>query len=98
VIENVASVAPEGTALGFYRTSAGAGIDLVLQLPGHSTPWAIEIKRGLASPVRRGFHLACGDLRPERSLVVYSGDDRFPIAEGVEAIGLRELAQELADG
>ena len=34
VIENLLSVAPAGTRASFYRTSAGAEIDLVLELPG----------------------------------------------------------------
>ena len=34
VIENLISVAPDGTEPCFYRTSAGAEIDLVLSLPG----------------------------------------------------------------
>jgi len=34
VIENLLSVAPEGTEASFYRSSGGAEIDLVLSLPG----------------------------------------------------------------
>jgi predicted AAA+ superfamily ATPase len=34
VIENLLAHAPERTHAGFYRTSAGAEIDLLLQLPG----------------------------------------------------------------
>ena len=33
VIENLLAVAPEGTMASFYRTSAGAEIDPVLELP-----------------------------------------------------------------
>ena len=54
-----------------------------LTLPGGRL-WAIEIKRGLAPQLERGFHLACDDVRPERRLVVYGGTERFPLAEGVE--------------
>ena len=32
------------------------------------------------------------DREPTRSFVVYSGEDRHPVAEGVEAVGLREMA------
>ncbi len=75
----------------FYRTSAGAEIDLVLELPG-GTLWAIEIKRGLAPRPEKGFHFAREDLKPQRTFVVYSGTERYPIGSGVEAIGVRELA------
>ena len=92
VIENLLSVAPAGTRASFYRTSAGAEIDLVLELPGSRAPWAIEIKRGPGGALGRGFRNAVGDIRPERSFVVTAGTDRYPVAENVEAIGLREMA------
>lgn len=90
-IENLLSAAPERANASFYRTSAGAEIDLVLEMPGGKL-WAVEIKRGLAPKLDRGFHHAREDLMPERSFVVYSGEERYPRAEGVEVISLRELA------
>ena len=95
VLENLLAVAPERVKAWFYRTAAGAEVDLVLEMPSGSR-WAIEIKRGLAPKLDKGFHYAREDLEPERSFVVYSGDDRYPRGEGVEAIGLGELASLLA--
>jgi hypothetical protein len=46
--------------------------------------------------VERGFHNALGDLEPDRAFIVYSGEERYPKGEGIEAIGLRGLAEELA--
>lgn len=70
-------------------------MDLVLELEGGKR-WAVEVKRSLAPKVGRGYHSARADLNPARSFVVYAGDERYPLADGVEAIGLRELASELA--
>lgn len=95
-IESLIAAAPDDTDSHFFRTAAGAEIDLLLKLPGQRKPWAIEIKRGLAPKLERGFHLACETVRPERRLVVYSGTERFPIAEDVEAISLLDLCEELA--
>jgi hypothetical protein len=95
-IESLIGAAPSGTAAYFFRTSAGAEIDLLLELPGHQQPWAIEIKRGLAPKIDRGFHLACESVQPERRLVVYGGVERFPLADGVEAISLVDLCGELS--
>ncbi len=95
VLENLLSGITSRLQAFFYRTSAGAEIDLVLEMPSGAL-WAIEIKRGLAPRPGKGFHQACEDLTPERSFVVYSGDERYPITESVEAIGLRELASLLA--
>ncbi len=94
VIENLLAAAPERTAASFYRTAAGAEIDLVLDLPKRRR-WAVEIKRGLAPKIEKGFHLACDDLKPARRFVVYSGDDRYSLSAGVEAVGLHTLAAEL---
>ena len=96
VIETLLAVAPPRTMASFYRTSAGAEIDLLLELPGERGPWAIEIKRGLAATPSKGFHNACDDLKPQRAFVVTSGEARYPIAKDVEAIGLREMAELLA--
>lgn len=95
-IESLIAAAPIGTTPWFFRTAAGAEIDLLLALPGRRKPWAIEIKRGLAPKLDRGFHLACDTVRPERRLVVYGGAERFPVAEGVEAASLVDLCEELA--
>ena len=91
VLENLLGAAPERLKPWFYRTAAGAEIDLVLEMPGGKL-WAVEIKRGLSPRLDKGFHHARQDLEPERSFVVYSGNDRYPKSEGVEAIGLVELA------
>jgi predicted AAA+ superfamily ATPase len=93
-IETLLRVAPARTEASFYRTSVGAEVDLVLDLPGHRR-WAIEVKRGTVPSVSRGFHSALSDLEPARAFVVHSGVDRYPKGEGIEAIGLRALAEEL---
>ena len=96
VIESLIGAAPSGIDAYFFRTSAGAEIDLLLELPGHRQPWAIEIKRGLAPKIDRSFHLACESVRRERRLVVYGGVERFPLADGVEAVSLVDVCRELS--
>ena len=95
VIETLLRAAPERTQASFYRTATGVEVDLVLELPGNRL-WAIEIKRGLAPKVERSLRVALDDLRPERAFLVYSGDERYPKGEGIEAIGVGEMATELA--
>lgn len=91
VIENLLAVAPPEVQASFYRTAAGAEIDLVLDFPGGDR-WVVEIKRGTVPRLERGFHHAREDLSPARAFVVSSGEDAYPLAEGVDVIGLRELA------
>ena len=95
VIESLLAAAPPRTEASFYRTAAGAEIDLVLDLP-RARRWAIEIKRGHAPKLSRGFRTAVGDLAPEQAFCVYSGSEHYPVADGIDVIGLRELAGRLA--
>ena len=95
VIENLLAVMPERTLASFYRTSAGAEIDLVLELGGSHGIWAIEIKKSTAPKLERGFHLAVEDIQPNRVFVVYTGQERYPKSADIEVLCLRELAQEL---
>ena len=94
-VENLIAAAPAGTTPYFYRTSAGAEIDLLLETPKHGL-WAIEIKRGLAPRPEKGFYIACEDLKPARQFLVNSGDERYPLNAKTQSIGLRELATQLA--
>jgi predicted AAA+ superfamily ATPase len=96
VIESLLAAAPAETEASFYRTAAGAEIDLLLKLPGRRRPWAIEIKRGLAPKLERGFHLACEDVSPELRIVIYGGSERFLVAEGIEAVPLIDFCRQLA--
>lgn len=94
VIENIMSAA-QGRALPyFYRTSAGAEIDLILEFSGQEK-WAIEIKRSSTPALSKGFHIACDDIQADRKFVVYSGVDRFSLGENISAISLAELMQEV---
>lgn len=95
VVENLLAVAPERTRASFYRTARGAEIDLLLELGGKHGKWAIEIKRSLSAKVERGFRVAMDDLKPDRAFVVYPGRERYPKDKHIEAISLRELANEL---
>jgi len=95
VIENLLSVLPWSVQAFFYRTFSGAEIDLVLELSGGER-WAIEIKRGLSAKPEKGFYYALEDLKPARAFVLYGGNERYPIGQGIEAINLFELASILA--
>ena len=94
-IENLIAAAPFGTVPWFYRTTAGAEIDLLLQLPDQQL-WAIEIKRTTAPRTSRGFELAANDLAAARRFVVYSGAEEFPLSAETTAAPLETAMAELA--
>jgi len=96
VIENVLSVLPSRAEVYFYRTAAGAEIDLLLKLSSKEL-WAIEIKNSVAPKIKKGFHLACEDVKATRKYVVYGGHDEFPIGKDTVVISLRNLLIKLQD-
>jgi predicted AAA+ superfamily ATPase len=87
VIENILRTISDKWQHSFYRTSAQAEVDLVLEGP-HRQVWAVEIKRSSAPAVTKGFHFACADVRATRKFLIYPGNERFPLSNGIEAIGL----------
>ncbi|MES2659743.1 MAG: ATP-binding protein [Verrucomicrobiota bacterium] len=96
VVENIIAHLPQGARACFFRSAAGAEIDLVLELPGRRQPWAVEIKRGRSPRLERGFHHAREDVKPERSLVVCGAEEPFPLGNGIEAVGLAGMLDILA--
>ena len=94
VIENILALVPSRVQPYYYGTPRGAEIDLILEFPG-GTEWAIEIKRNSAPSVSKGFYSGCEDIKADKRFVVYSGLESFPMGEGITAISLSNLMQEL---
>ncbi|GEM_PF-5335291 len=92
-IETLLNAAPRDAQFGFYRSSNGAEIDLVIDAPGQGL-MAIEVKRGVTAKPRRGFYSACEDLKPVHKFLVHGGADgeAYPVGDGVMALSLRGLA------
>ena len=79
----------------FYRTSAGAEIDLLIEIASRNLI-AVEIKRASAPAVSPGFRQSCDDLKAKRRFVLYAGDSRYPLDKQTEAISLPELVSDLS--
>jgi len=94
VIENLLSCLPVGVTPWYYRTAAGAEIDLILELSAQEK-YAIEIKRSLAPTVSKGFHLGCEDIQATKRFIVYPGKERFPSSNGVNVLPLAEMMEEI---
>ena len=94
-IENLILAAGSRRAPYFYRTHAGAEIDLLLE-KGGSPEIAIEIKRSMAPSPEKGFAMACDDLGITQRYVVYPGVESFALRHGAQAIGLQALSEMLS--
>lgn len=93
-IETLLRAAPKSHQASFYLTSTQIEMDLVLELPGNIR-WAIEIKRSIQASIEKSFYTAIDDIQPDQSFIIYSGKERYPKAQGIDVISLRELASEL---
>lgn len=89
VVEQVAAALPAGAQMGFYRTAAGAEIDLVIE--HGSRKLGIEIKFSAAPKPTRGFWQALQDLGITRAAVIAPVQRGYPLAEGVEVLPLADL-------
>ncbi len=93
-IEQILTRLPDTWKSSYYRTAAGAEIDLVMEGP-RSEVVAAEIKRTATPKPSRGFHQGCVDIGATRRYAITPLAERFPLANDVEAIGLKELVREL---
>ncbi|NBV14844.1 MAG: ATP-binding protein [Sphingobacteriia bacterium] len=94
VIENIISALRDTIPCYYYGTPGGAEIDLILEF-SPSDRWAIEIKRSTAPSISKGFHLACDEIKASQKFVVYNGTQRFPMTNGITAISLRGIVEEV---
>jgi predicted AAA+ superfamily ATPase len=96
VLEQLAAVLTSAWDVSFWRTSAGAEIDILVRSGGLPAV-AIEAKANVGAPAPgRGFHIACDDLNPEHRWVVYPGDRVLRLGSGVVVLPLGEAAGRLA--
>jgi predicted AAA+ superfamily ATPase len=94
VIENLLADLPSWASPYFYRTSAGAEIDLVIEA-GNKKVIAIEIKRSMSPSLSKGFLIGCEDVNATHRYFVYSGSERFRISKEVTALPLKMMIEEL---
>lgn len=92
VIEQIIGIIPEYWQSFFYRTSAGAEIDLLL-LDHRNESIAVEIKYSLSPKVERGFWNGMGDLGCKKGFVIYPGDEIYPIGKDVFALPVKNMGR-----
>ncbi len=90
VLEQILAHRPADAMLSFYRTAAGAELDVVVEQGGR-TKLAFEIKFSSAPKVTKGFWQACEDVAPTKTFIVAPVRERYPFANGVEVLPVAEL-------
>ncbi len=94
VIDQIAAHLPAGANMSFYRTAAGAELDVVVETGQRKI--GFEIKFSVAPKVSKGFWQSLQDVRPEKTYIVAPVQQRWPFAEGVEVIPVGDIAAALA--
>jgi len=77
----------------FWATHNGAEIDLLV-VRG-KTKLGFEIKRSEAPSVTPSMRAGMKDLKLQRLYVIHSGQDNYPLGEGMEALALRTILKKI---
>lgn len=92
VIEEIIKNFGEKFEYYFYRSQAGAEIDLILT-KGNRPKYLIEIKNSLSPKLSRSFSIAHQDFNELETFVVYPGSENYKIRKNVEVISLAGLLE-----
>jgi predicted AAA+ superfamily ATPase len=90
VIEQIIGLLPEGWSYFFYRTGAGAEIDLLL-VDKKNRPIAVEVKYSASPKAERGFWNALEDLSCRKAFIVYPGEETYPSGKNTVTLSIKKL-------
>lgn len=90
-MEQILNQIPRGWDAFFYRTQAGAEVDLILQQHPGQAPVFVEFKHSQTPKLTTGFWSAQNDLQPKACYVVYPGTIAYPLIKSVEVLPLTQI-------
>lgn len=90
-MEQILNQIPRGWDAFFYRTQAGAEVDLILQQQSGQTPIFVEFKHSQTPKLTPGFWSVQKDLQPKACYVVYPGTITYPLTKSVEVLPLTQI-------
>jgi uncharacterized protein len=77
MVEQIAAIAPKGSSIGFYRTAAGAELDVIVETG--SKKYGFEIKFSSVPKVTKGFWQACNDVQVNHAFILAPVKDGWPM-------------------
>jgi hypothetical protein len=92
IIEQLLAMLPEHGTGYFYRTSAGAEMDLVV-FPTPQRAVAIEIKYSAVPKPTAGFWHALKDIGAATGYVIYPGEEYYPLAKNAWALPAAKMGR-----
>ncbi len=91
VLEQLASILGPRWQMSFYRTAAGAELDVVAE--EGRTRIGFEIKFSSAPTLSKGFWQALADVQPQKTYVIAPVESTYPLAENVEVLPVSALTK-----
>lgn len=88
-VEQICNHLPAGASVSFYRTAAGAELDVVVETGRHTL--GFEIKFSSAPKVTKGFWQACEDIGAHQAFVVAPVQEGWAMAGEVRVISPLEI-------
>ena len=83
-IEQICNHLPTGASVSFYRTAAGAELDVVVETGRETT--GFEIKFSSAPKVSKGFWQACEDIGVHQAYVMAPVQEGWAMAKDVQVV------------
>ncbi len=93
-IEQLLVHLPDTWRASFYRTAAGAEIDLVLEGPRNRVI-AVEIKRTSTPKLSKGFLAGAEEIGASQRYFAIPRGEPYPLGAGTQALGIFELSRQL---
>jgi uncharacterized protein len=98
MVEQICALAPRGALISFYRTAAGAELDVVVDVG--SKKYGFEIKFSSAPKVSKGFWQACQDVGVQHAYVLAPLQEGWPLKStasySADVIGPAQIAWALS--
>ncbi len=94
VIQQILSRLPGNVSPWFYRTGAGAELDLVLAT-GNRITHAVEIKLSSAPTISRGNTESVNDLQSDHKAIIIPAEGGYPLRDGWQVLSLPAFLQSL---
>ena len=91
VIENIKSIMLPYQNMWFYRTAAGAELDLIIE--DGAKRIGIEIKRSLAPSLSKGLYNAKQDLNLDMVYIVYPGHETYALNGHIKVMPLAHMME-----
>ena len=94
-IEQICNHLPTGASVSFYRTAAGAELDVVVETGRETT--GFEIKFSSAPKVSKGFWQACEDIGVHKAYVVAPVQEGWTMPNNVQVVSPLDIPRLLSN-